>query len=47
MYSKEFMKFLINYQTPEYNKDIHKHTKTFKFEPKHGKLATVLLLNKK
>lgn len=47
MYSKEFMKFLINYQTPEYKEDTHKHVKHFKFGFNNGKLASVLLVNKK
>lgn len=47
MFSKEFMRFLINYQTPEYDESVHKQEKRFKFNSKNNKLASVLLLNKK
>ena len=46
MYSPEFMRYLINYQKPEYNENIHKTFKYFKFEF-INKLACVLLLAKK
>lgn len=46
MFSPEFMKFLINYQTPEYNDNVHKHVKTFKFGLKDRILASVLLIIK-
>lgn len=44
MFSPEFMKFLINYQKPEYVRISTK--KEIKFKNKGGKLAEVLLLNK-
>lgn len=44
MFSPEFMKFLINYQKPEYTPISNK--KEIKFKNKGGKLAEVLLLNK-
>lgn len=47
MFSPEFMKFLINYQTPEYDESVNKKVKTFKFDVRNNKLASVLLLNKK
>jgi len=47
MYSKEFMRFLINYQKPEYNGNIHKSVKNFRFDVKNNKLAFSFLLNKK
>ena len=47
MYSPEFMKFLINYQKPEYDNSVNKQVKNFRFNPKNNKLASVLLLNKK
>ena len=47
MYSKEFMRYLINYQTPEYNENINKKVKNFRFGLKNSKLATVLLPVKK
>lgn len=47
MYSDEFMKFLINYQKPEYDKNVEKQTRYFRFKTRHNRLASVLLLNKK
>lgn len=47
MYSPEFMKFLIDYQKPEYNENIHKQVKHFRFGLKDRFLASILLLNKK
>lgn len=47
MYSPEFMRFLINYQKPEYNENSTKTVKTFRFEMKNTKLAAVLLTTKK
>lgn len=47
MYSPEFMRYLINYQMPEYNENIHKKTKNFKFKSGPRRWAEVLLLNKK
>lgn len=46
MYSREFMRYLINYQKPEYNENIHKSVKYFGFGL-FDKLASVLLLGKK
>lgn len=45
MYSPEFMRYLINYQKPEYNENLHKTVKTFGFGF-FNRLASVLLLNK-
>lgn len=47
MYSPEFMRFLINYQKPEYNANIYKEVRNFKFDLKNTRLASVLLLNRK
>jgi hypothetical protein len=47
MYSREFMRFLINYQKPEYKENIHKEVKYFRFGLFDRILASVLLLNKK
>lgn len=47
MYSPEFMKYLINYQSSEENKKPEKQVKYFSLGGKHNKLASVLLLNKK
>jgi len=47
MYSPEFMRFLINYQKPEYNENVHKVVKHFRFSFKDRVLASVLLLSKK
>ena len=44
MFSPEFMKFLINYQKPEFTPVSTK--KEIKFKNKGGKLAQVLILNK-
>lgn len=46
MYSREFMRYLINYQKPEYNENVHKTVKYFGFGFMN-RLASVLLLNKK
>lgn len=47
MYSPEFMKYLINYQKGEYNKNVNKQVKNFRFSLKNIILASVLLVNKK
>ena len=47
MYSPEFMKYLINYQKPEYDDKVNKQIKYFDFKPKNNKLASILLLIKK
>ncbi len=44
MFSPEFMKFLINYQKPEYTPISDK--KEIKFNKKGGKLVEVFVLNK-
>ena len=44
MFSPEFMKFLINYQKPEYTPISDK--KEIKFNNKGGKLVEVFVLNK-
>lgn len=46
MFSPELMRFIINYQMPEYKKDLNKKVKNFKFKPKNRILAHVFLLNK-
>lgn len=46
MFSPEFMKYLINYQKPEYNENIHKHVKKFRFSLKDRILASVMLIIK-
>lgn len=47
MFSPELMRFLINYQTPEYNKNIEKQTKNFHFGLKNRTLAKVFLADRK
>lgn len=47
MYSPEFMRFLINYQTPEYNENANRQVRHFKFRLKDRVLASVLLLIKR
>lgn len=47
MYSREFMRFLIKYQTPDYDESIDRKVEYFKFGVKNNKLASVLLTNKK
>lgn len=47
MYSPEFMKFLINYQKPEYKEKQHIQIKYFKFGLKDRIVSYVYLLNKK
>ena len=47
MYSQEFMRYLINYQKPEYNENVNKQIKNFRFGLKDRVLASVLLLCKK
>lgn len=47
MYSREFMRYLINYQKPEYNENVNKQVKNFRFGFKDRVLASVLLLCKK
>ena len=47
MFSPEFMRYLINYQKPEYNENVYKQVKNFRFSLKNRVLASVLLLNKK
>ncbi len=45
MFSPEFMKFLINYQKPEYKPVEYKQVKYFKF--KFSRFALAFLLNRK
>jgi len=47
MYSSEFMRYLINYQKGEYNENLYKQVKNFKFNLKNRILASVLLINKR
>ena len=47
MFSPELMRFLIDYQKPEYNKNVHKHVRNFRFSLKDRILAAVLLISKK
>lgn len=47
MYSPEFMRYLINYQKGEYNANIHKQVRNFRFSLKNIFLASVLLISKK
>lgn len=47
MYSPEFMRYLINYQKGEYNENVNKQIKHFRFSLKNLILASVLLVNKK
>lgn len=47
MYSPEFMRYLINYQKGEYNQNVHKHVRNFRFSIKNIILASVLLISKK
>lgn len=47
MYSPEFMKYLINYQKGEFNENVDKEVRHFRFSLKDRILASVLLLNKK
>ena len=47
MFSPEFMRFLINYQTPEYKEEKSKHVKYFRFSLKDRFLAYSTLFNKK
>ncbi|MDD3435703.1 MAG: hypothetical protein PHC64_00970 [Candidatus Gastranaerophilales bacterium] len=47
MFSHDFMRYLINYQKPEYNDNIYKQVKNFRFSLKDRILASVLLLGKK
>lgn len=47
MYSPEFMRYLINYQKGEYNENVHKQTRNFRFSLKKLILASVLLISKK
>lgn len=47
MYSPEFMRYLINYQKGEYNGNIHKQIRNFRFSLKNLILASVLLISKK
>ena len=47
MYSQDFMKFLINYQKPEFDSSVNRQTKYFKFKNKNNTLASILLLIKK
>lgn len=46
MYSQEFMRYLIKYQTPDYDESVNKKTKYLGFGFR-TKLASVLLVNKK
>lgn len=47
MYSQEFMRYLINYQKPEYKEVEYRQVRNFKFGLKDRVLASVLLLCKK
>lgn len=47
MFSPELMRYIINYQKPEYNNNIYKQVKYFGFSLLDRVLASVLLLNKK
>lgn len=47
MYSPELMKFLINYQKPEYNESLDRKVSHFRFSLKDRILASILLLNKR
>lgn len=47
MYSPELMRFLINYQKPEYNENVDKKVNYFRFSLKDRILASILLLNKR
>lgn len=44
MYSPEFMRFLINYQKPEYDDSVNRRVKHFRLSLKDRVLASVLLL---
>lgn len=46
MFSPEFIKYLINYQKPEYTEN-NKQVINFKFNSRGGRLAPVLLTVKK
>jgi len=47
MYSPEFMRYLINYQKPEYNENVDSQVRNFKFGFKDRVLSYVYLLNKR
>lgn len=47
MYSPEFMRYLINYQKPEYNENVNKQVKYFRFSLLDRVLASVHLLCRK
>lgn len=47
MFSPEFMRFLINYQKPEYDSNIYKQVKQFKFKSGGNRLAAEFLSVKK
>ncbi len=47
MYSQEFMRFLIKYQTPDYDESVDHKVINFRFGLKTSRLAAVLLVNKK
>lgn len=47
MYSKEFMKFLINYQKEDFKPEESKKEINFKDKNKNGRLAEILLTTKK
>lgn len=47
MYSHEFMKFLINYQKPEFDENLGKEVKNFRFKLMDIIFASVLLVSKK
>ncbi|MBP7212210.1 hypothetical protein KBA27_05185 [bacterium] len=47
MYSEAFMRYLINYQKPEYDSSVDRDVRTIKFKKSGGKLAEVLLTVKK
>lgn len=47
MFSPDFMRYLINYQLGEYNENVNKQVKHFRFNLLNLILASVLLVNKK
>lgn len=47
MFSQEFMKFLINYQKPEFDCRVETQVKYFSLGTRTNKLASILLLIKR
>jgi hypothetical protein len=47
MYSREFIRFLIDYQKPEYKENIYKEVRYFRFPLFQRILAAVFLPNRK